>query len=328
VISIRARFGAPPPAPAVATYLRALYPYLDLRLGTRCNFNCRYCLVGDEKRLTRPVSDVVHELELGRRCGLLRVALTGGEPMLHPGLLEIVERARGLGYQRIILVTNASLLGESGNLRRLRAAGVDAFGFSFDVPDPRLAEYLWRNPAYPEVLRGIENLMAEPEVIVGSIAVITRPTQRRLPDLARFLADVAKARRGRFLPNLDFVMPEENAWNERHALVPRLSEAAPLVREALDVAAARGLTLTYRGLPACIMGDRHLDRDMDRFMSIFQVHEVFGEFAFNRTALDLFRTKAPVCRQCRHDRWCFGVFRSYAHLHGLDELVPVRRQSA
>ncbi len=325
VISIKGRVHHPEPAPAIREYLRALFPYFDLRLGTRCNFNCRYCLVGSEKKFVRPLEDVTRELEFGRRCGLLRVALTGGEPMLYPGLLDVVSRARSLGYERVILVTNASLLASESNLDRLLDAGVNAVGFSFDVPNRELSEHLWRSDAFEVVTSGIENLMAHSELILGSIAVITQQTVRQLPELARFLADQADRHPGLFLPNLDFVMPEENAWTHRGELVPRLTEVVPFVHEALQIARDRGLSLTYRGLPACIMGDDRLDVDMDRFMHIFQAHDAGGEVAFNRAALDLFRQKPPSCRRCRHYRHCPGVFRAYAHLYGTGELVPISR---
>ena len=325
VISIKGRAHDPEPAPAIREYLRALFPYLDLRLGTRCNFNCRYCLVGDEKKFVRPLEEVVGELEFGRRSGLLRVALTGGEPMLYPGLLDVVTRARSLGYEQVILVTNASLLASESNLDRLLEAGVSAIGFSFDVPSRELSEHLWRSEAFDVVTRGIQNLMARSKLILGSIAVITQPTYRQLPELARFLADQAERHPGLFLPNLDFIMPEENAWGHRSELVPKLGKVMPFVHEALQVARDRGLTLTYRGIPACVMGSDWLDVDMDRFMHIFQVHDVDGEVAFNRAALDLFRQKPASCRRCRHYRYCSGVFRAYAHLYGTDELVPIPR---
>jgi MoaA/NifB/PqqE/SkfB family radical SAM enzyme len=325
VISIKGRAHDPEPAPAIRDYLRGLFPYLDLRLGTRCNFNCRYCLVGSEKKFVRPMDEVIGELEFGRRCGLLRVALTGGEPMLYPGLLDVVTRARSLGYEQVILVTNASLLATESNLDRLLEAGVSAVGFSFDVPSRELSEHLWRSDAFEVVTSGIQNLMARSEIILGSIAVITEQTYRELPELARFLADQAERHQGLFLPNLDFVMPEENAWTHRTGLVPRLTEVAPWVRGALRVARDRGLSLTYRGIPACVLGSDWLDLDMDRFMHIFQVHDTGGEVAFNRAALDLFRLKPATCRRCRHHRHCSGVFRAYAHLYGTGELVPIPR---
>ncbi|MFH1530876.1 MAG: radical SAM protein [Pseudomonadota bacterium] len=326
VIGVRERVAAPGPIPPVADFMRRFYPYLDLRLGTVCNFNCVYCLVGSEKKHVRPLEEINADLALGRRAGLLGVSLTGGEPTLYPKLFEVLARCRSMGYERIVLLTNGSLLGSPRNVRRLIDAGVGAFGLSFDTPDKAAAERLWRREAFDAVLAGYRTLLDHPEVAVGTIGVITRPTLAHMPALARHLVEITRQHRGQSYCNLDFVMPEENAWENREALVPDLREAAPLLREALDIADAHGVPLTYRGVPPCVIGEDHLDRDADRFMTIFQIHEDVGGVRYNRTALDLYRTKPPSCRACGHYRTCPGVYRSYLHLRGPDALVPVPRR--
>jgi MoaA/NifB/PqqE/SkfB family radical SAM enzyme len=314
--------GDPPPPREVADYLRALFPYLDLRLGTRCNFNCRYCLLGHEKRSTRSLADIEADLQHGRRLGLESLSLTGGEPTLHPEILRIVRRGRALGYRRVILVTNASLLSQGRNLERLTDAGVDAVGFSFDAPDRGVSRRLWRRDAYARVLEGVRRVMARDDLVVGSISVLTRLNMHLLPELVRLLAELAQGRRGLYLPAVDFVMPEENAWAQRRTLVPRLREAAPHLRAALDEAGRLGLPLTFRGVPACIMPE-HREWDMERYMSIFDVVDLGDRSHQQRTGLDLFRHKPPRCAGCRHRRGCRGVYRAYANLYGTSELRPV-----
>ncbi len=324
VISPRERAraaGGPPPPRAVSDYLRALFPYLDLRLGTRCNFNCRYCLLGHEKRSTRSMADIEADLQHGRRLGLESLSLTGGEPSLHPEILPIVRRARAVGYRRVVLVTNASLLGQGRNLERLTDAGVDAVGFSFDAPDRRVSRRLWRRDAYARVLEGIRRVMARDDLVVGSIAVLTRLNMHLLPELVRLLADLAQGRRGLYLPAVDFVMPEENAWAQRRTLVPRLSDAAPHLLAALNEARRLGLPLTFRGVPACIL-PAHREWDMERYMSIFDVVDLGDRSHQHRAGLDLLRYKPPSCGACRHRRGCLGVYRAYAHLYGTNELQP------
>jgi len=322
VIGIRERVRAPAAIPSVSEYMRRFYPYLDLRMGTVCNFNCVYCLVGSEKKFVRPVEEIEAELALGRRAGLLGVALTGGEPTLHPGLLDVLARCQRHGYERIILVTNGSLLAEARNVERLLAAGVTTFGISYDTADAQTANRLWRREAFAAVEAGLENVLARSEIPLGTIGVITRQTVHQLEDLVRRLDDLTRDRDGLYYFNLDMVMPEENAWAHREELVPDYREVAPALRAALDLAAALDLPLTYRGVPPCVIGEDHLDRDMDRFMSIFQIHEDDAGVRYNRTALDLYRTKPPSCRSCKHFRTCPGVYRSSLHLRCPEALVP------
>ena len=92
--------------PEITKYADTLMPYIDLRLGTRCNLNCTYCLLGHENRTTRTTAEIVSDLMLGRRRNLQKVALTGGEPTLHPEVLKIITVAGlwlspgHLGYKR------------------------------------------------------------------------------------------------------------------------------------------------------------------------------------------------------------------------------------
>lgn len=87
------------------------FKYLRLSLTDRCNFRCRYCLpkarqefhpletslgLGDWKRL----------LPLLRELGIRKVRLTGGEPTLHPALLEMVELLARGGFEETALTTN------------------------------------------------------------------------------------------------------------------------------------------------------------------------------------------------------------------------------
>ena len=312
--------------PEIARYAATVFPNIDLRVGTSCNLNCVYCLLGHEDRYLRPAAEIIKDLTWGRARNLEKVAFTGGEPTLHPDLLRLVAVARTLGYRQVVLVTNGVTLGYRGRLADLREAGVTALGISFDTPDRATAEAMWRSPVHAMVVRAFHAAAAFPEMPVGSIAVVTAYNYRQLPDLARFYAEMKRGMKNLFVPNLDCVMPEENAWLNRAEVVPRLSEVIPYVREALETAHRSGVPLTHRGFPPCLLPG--LGRyDFGRYMSIFRLVRAPEGPVFDRVSLDLWRVKGPQCRRCRLDRGCPGVYRSYANLHGVDELTPVEGAS-
>jgi len=309
--------------PEVARFYTTFFPNIDLRVGTSCNLNCVYCLLGHEDRYLRPAAEILDDLAWGRAQNLEKVAFTGGEPTLHPDLPRLVAAARGLGYRQVILVTNGVTLGYPGRLARLREAGVTALGISYDTPDRATAEAMWRSPVHDMVVRAFEAAAAFPDMPVGSIAVVTARNFRQLPDLARFYAELKRGMKNMFVPNLDCVMPEENAWLNRAEVVPRLSDVVPHVREALETAHRRGVPLTFRGFPPCLLPG--LEKyDVDRYMTIFRLVRTPEGPVFDRMSIDLWRVKGPRCPACRWFRSCGGVYRSYANLHGLHELVPVK----
>lgn len=119
-----ARGDAPPSFPRIRSAL--------IQLLKQCNFRCRHCsqsapFVGDQHADPVPLEGVRARIRELRKCGVERVRFTGGEPLLHPHIGEILHYALRLGISTSI-VTNGTLLGGRGDA--LRAAGLEAIWIS------------------------------------------------------------------------------------------------------------------------------------------------------------------------------------------------------
>lgn len=310
--------------PELIQHFTDQFPNVDLRIGTRCNLNCVYCLLGHEARFTRPTQEIVSELAFAREQNLEKVAFTGGEPTVHKDIFKLIAIARHMGFRYVMLITNGVMLAYEGLLERFVNEGVNLVGISFDTADRATAESMWQRPVFDYVVNALTKAVSHPKIVTRTIAVITKKNADQLVDLARFFSEVAKASSNVFVPNLDFVMPEENAWKHRYELVPRLSDVVDQVREALSVAHAAGIPMTFRGIPFCLL--QGFERySMDLYMSIFRLVRTPKGVVFDRDAMDVLRKKAKSCRGCVWFRECTGVSRSYASLYGLDELKPVSK---
>ncbi|OPY63221.1 MAG: Cyclic pyranopterin monophosphate synthase [Syntrophorhabdaceae bacterium PtaU1.Bin034] len=121
-----------------------------------CNASCRFCnfslngINGREKRFV-DVGESLSALKNLYRNGIRYIVVTGGEPLLHPCLEEILSGARVLGMT-LVLVTNAALL-SAHRLSRLIGCGVSSFLISIDAADPELHE---SHRGLPGVCRKIE----------------------------------------------------------------------------------------------------------------------------------------------------------------------------
>ena len=91
--------------------------YLRLSVTEHCNLNCVYCRAGQEgsqvaigkKFLT--MEECIAIAEAAAELGMTRIRLTGGEPLVHPDILEIISRlSRISGIKDLSLSTNAVLL--------------------------------------------------------------------------------------------------------------------------------------------------------------------------------------------------------------------------
>ncbi|MCP9928372.1 GTP 3',8-cyclase MoaA [Cyanobium sp. CH-040] len=108
---------------------------LRLSLTARCNLACPYCLpdgVDPPGLLSSRQRLAVIEAAVALGAGSLR--LTGGEPLLHGGLEELIAAAgplRQRGLREIALTSNGVLL-SAERARALRAAGLDRITLSLD----------------------------------------------------------------------------------------------------------------------------------------------------------------------------------------------------
>ncbi|MBS1824976.1 MAG: radical SAM protein [Acidobacteria bacterium] len=101
----------------------------------RCNLECGYCNEYDDYSKPVPVETMLHRVDRLADLGTTVVTLSGGEPLLHPELDQIIARLRKRG---IIagMITNGYLLNVQ-RIQRLNAAGLDHMQISIDniMPD-------------------------------------------------------------------------------------------------------------------------------------------------------------------------------------------------
>jgi len=152
----------------------------DLRVSVtdRCNFRCIYCR-GAEPEECFPTDHLLTWAELERLCRLLaglgirKVRVTGGEPLVRPGIEAFITCLAGLGLQDLSLTTNGfSLAAQAG---ALKAAGLKRINISLDSLQPERFDRITRTRgAFARVLAGIEAAAAAGFRPIKVNAVIVR----------------------------------------------------------------------------------------------------------------------------------------------------------
>ena len=135
----------------------------DLRISVtdRCNYRCVYCRsgTGGPQFPEMPIADYLRMTRVFVGLGITKVRLTGGEPLLRRGLVEMV---RDLGDMRtvegqpldIAITTNGHLLAEMA--QSLADAGLTRVTVSMDAVDVGEFARITRVPnGYERVLAGI-----------------------------------------------------------------------------------------------------------------------------------------------------------------------------
>jgi MoaA/NifB/PqqE/SkfB family radical SAM enzyme len=101
----------------------------------RCNLSCAYCNEYDKVSDPVPTAEMLHRIELLAKLGTGIITISGGEPLLHPDLDEIIRAIRSHGAIATI-ITNGYLLTPE-RIQRLNRAGLEHLQISIDnvMPD-------------------------------------------------------------------------------------------------------------------------------------------------------------------------------------------------
>jgi cyclic pyranopterin phosphate synthase len=135
----------------------------DLRVSItdRCNYKCVYCRTGEvgAQYPELGIDEYLRLIRLFVSLGITKVRLTGGEPLLRRGLVELVKELASLRTLSgdpldLALTTNGHLL--DGLAAPLKAAGLDRVTVSMDAVDEATFERITRVPgSFRAVLAGV-----------------------------------------------------------------------------------------------------------------------------------------------------------------------------
>ena len=134
--------------------------YLRLSVTDLCNYRCIYCMPDSgvakkEHAGILSVEECVDVAAQAVRCGVRKVRVTGGEPLVRRGILDICRGIAAIGgVEELCLTTNGSLLREFA--RPLQEAGVDRLNVSLDTLRAERFASLTRRGSLTDVLEGVD----------------------------------------------------------------------------------------------------------------------------------------------------------------------------
>jgi len=252
----------------------------DLRVSVtdRCNFRCSYCMPADREYDFFDREELLSFGEIERLArafadlGAVKLRLTGGEPLLRPGLEELVARLAAVpGVDDLAMTTNGSLLARHADA--LADAGLDRVTVSLDSLDAEtFGRMNGRGFGLDDVLEGIGAARAADLDPVKINMVVKRGVNDGE------VVDVARRFKGtgvivRFIEYMD--VGTLNGW--------RLDDVVPS-RELLE--------RIRRELPLIPLGERYPGEVADRYRYL----DGTGEIGF------ISSVSQPFCGDCSRAR--------------------------
>jgi GTP 3',8-cyclase len=159
-----------------------------LSLTDRCDLACIYCRPDKRDGYLEDSLEIEAWKTMAAglvRAGVRRVRLTGGEPLLHPAVVEMVGFLSSLGLEDLALTTNATRL--QRHARALRDAGLMRVNISLDTLDAERFHGMTRGGKLDAVLRGVDAALAAGFDEIKLNAVVVRDeNDGELEDIVRW----------------------------------------------------------------------------------------------------------------------------------------------
>ena len=150
--------------------------YLRISVTDRCNLRCTYCMPESGICWTphEEISSYEEIIRIVRQAavlGICHIKITGGEPLVREDVAGLIKELKKLpGIQTVTLTTNGILLPRYIN--DLAEAGIDGINISLDTLDGEAYHRITRVGHVEDVLRGIETVLAYPNISVKINSVL------------------------------------------------------------------------------------------------------------------------------------------------------------
>jgi cyclic pyranopterin phosphate synthase len=208
----------PTDGPLIDPYGRV---HSDLRISVtdRCNLRCTYCMPEEgmtflPTRALLTLDEIARVASVAKRLGVTAIRITGGEPLVRQGIVEIVRTLAAVGFDDLSMTTNGTSLGRLA--RPLRAAGLRRVNVSCDSLRPGVFSSIRRRGSLEPVLQAMaaaEDAGLTPVKV--NVVLVPGENDGELLDFARLARDT-----GRIVRFIEFMpLDASGAWR-RDLVVP------------------------------------------------------------------------------------------------------------
>jgi radical SAM protein with 4Fe4S-binding SPASM domain len=224
---------------------------VHLKLTNQCNLACSYCYAHSGRRVSTLSWGDLDRIARGVTALSDSVAyvLSGGEPLLHPSVLDFAEKVQAAG-NRVHLLTNGSLI-DGVNAKRI-AAAADVVKISLDGNSDAVHAATRGKGNFARVTRAIEMLLGYGANVVVAMTVTWANCEDIAAMVSRYgsrlaLQPLFKAGRGSEMSDLALT------GLEYYRVLAAVEGVSPMGAVGAKLNALRG-----RGVRRCAMAEREI----------------------------------------------------------------------
>jgi MoaA/NifB/PqqE/SkfB family radical SAM enzyme len=289
---------------------------LSLHVTDLCNSKCSFCVVGSPLVKTDGVvyGDLLWFLMDNADQGYESVNLHGGEPTIHPRILDLLDTIRILGYPEVQIQTNGRRLRDPRFVQDLAERGVKLFVISLHGSNAGVQDLLAQAPGgFDETIEGIR-VAKRAGLKVRTNTVLTRMNLNQLGPICELGVEL-----GVDHINISNLHPVGSGFFALDLQAPTVAETRAALLPVLDGLVGRGVTVTLEGFPLCVVSpyEALAIEDGTRFIRMMyqgNVHDNYDEFMDAQQ-----REFGPPCTGCPLRASCGGVYHEYQERRGWGE---------
>jgi hypothetical protein len=281
-----------------------------VRTGFNCNQDCGLCWQG-RKWGGYGSDQILKWIEDLREAGATQLSISGGEPTLDPALPDYLRRARAVGFETVMLQTNAIQMAKPGLAERLLEAGLDTALVSLHSGDAKVSDSITRAPGtHGRTVTGIARLL-DAGVAVNLNCVMTPESLTTLETLPDFVHESFGSHPKLIGLVLSIPMAPFDLTIAK-TVVPDPTVVREVLPRALQRASELGVRIHNLEGPC---GPQLCAFDADpRFASLVPLPSPVS-----------FRKQLPACAECAVRESCFGVRLEQFERFGDACARPIRR---
>jgi len=297
---------------------------IQITPGYSCNNDCIFCvtrgqdgakMMGD--MTTQQIKDIIRRKSVDVNTN---VGFDGGEPTVRHDIIEILKFIKER-KARIKMLTNGIRCCDPDFASTLTDY-VDHLYVTVYAHTPELYGYLTRRKQnFDKMVTGVKNLFKLSQKKNFSIdlkILVCKPTAPKLPEIVKFISEEFPRPRRLCIHGLTIA---GNSEKNKDEVGIRLKEAAPSIKEAINLGLEMGQNVTLRYIPPCIFDDPfYYDFcEMDSTERSINMVKMSREYMKKPQ-----ESYGPQCGECRFHGRCVGLWPGYANEYGYDELTPIK----
>lgn len=301
---------------------------LVIFLGYSCNNNCVFCINTHRRRRIqdKDSKEVIREIYFAAKKEKIDIIeFIGGESTIRRDFFEIISTAKKMKIPDIVIATNGRAFSDIEFAKRAIESGLSTIIFSIHGHNASLHDKLTRSKgSFKQMLKGIDNLKKIGFTNINANTTVVKPNYKYLIHIANLHIKLN-------IRNVEYIFVDPQyggAFEKFNELVPKISNAAPFMRKALDIGIKNGFTQwKVRYVPLCYFKDYLNNISEINEARLFKAKHWAPDFKNDdvvKSRKILARIKTNKCKRCQLYNLCEGIWKEYIKRYGDKELKPIK----